>query len=214
MADRINVWVVRYPDRPAFQLQWVDPLTGRRKTKSSGIRDTGKASRKEAERKADELSDQLRGGGSSIPSELTWEAFCDRYDAEHAAGLAPKTRKKITLVADCVTANMNPQRLHDITEERLSRLVATLRQKKLSESTIKSYLGQLKAMLRWGVSQKLMPSCPAVPAIRRAKKAGSASPMKGRPITGEEFERMLAATQCQATPVMPPWRTDICRKFA
>ena len=195
MADRINVWVVRYPDRPAFQLQWVDQLTGRRKTKSSGVRDTGLArDRKEAEAKARELEEQLRGGGSAIPSDLTWEAFCDRYDAEHAAGLAPKTRKKITLVADCVTANMNPRRLHDVTEERLSRFVATLRKKNLSESTIKSYLGQLRAALRWGVSQKLLPVCPAMPVIRRAKKAGSASPMKGRPITGEEFDRMIAAT--------------------
>jgi integrase len=47
-------------------------------------------------------------------------------------------------------------------------------------------------MLRWGVAQKLLPACPTIPTIRRAKKSGGATPMKGRPITGEEFERMLA----------------------
>jgi integrase len=195
MADRtITVWVNRFPDRSTFQLQWIDPITGKRKTKSSGVVDTGKArDRKDAEAKARELEQLLRRGVAAIPSELSWESFRERYETEHAAGLAKGTTAKIGTICNLVEEHLDPKRLHDLTEERISRLVAILREKKKSESTIKGYLGQLKAMLRWAVSQKLLPACPTIPTIRRAKRSTGASPMKGRPITGEEFERMLGS---------------------
>jgi hypothetical protein len=35
MAEkRINVWVQRFPDRRNLVLQWIDPETGRRRSKS------------------------------------------------------------------------------------------------------------------------------------------------------------------------------------
>jgi len=209
MADRtITVWVNRFPDRSTFQLQWVDPITGRTKTKSSGVRDTGKArDRKDAESKARELEQLLRRGVAAIPSEVSWESFRERYETEHAAGLAKDTLAKIGTVCNLIEEHLSPRRLHDVTDERISRLVAILRNEKKSESTIKSYLGQLKAMLRWGVSQKLLPVCPTIPSIRRAKKSGGATPMKGRPITGEEFERMLATVPLVVgEKTAPEWR--------
>jgi integrase len=209
MADRtITVWVNRFPDRSTFQLQWVDPVTGKTKTKSSGVRDTGKArDRRDAESKARELEQLLRRGVAAIPSELSWESFRERYEKEHAAGLAKDTFAKIGTISNLVEEHIAPRRLFDVTEERISRLVAILREKKKSESTIKSYLGQLKAMLRWGVSQKLLPTCPTIPTIRRAKKSGGATPMKGRPITGEEFERMLATIPLVVgEKTAPQWR--------
>ena len=196
MADRtITVWVNRYPDRSTFLLQWIDPVTRKRKTKSTGIRDTGKArDRKDAEAQARELEQLLRRGVAAIPSELSWESFRERYEREHVAGLAKETGAKIDTVCNLVEKHLAPRKLFDVTDERISGLVAILRDEKKSESTIKSYLGQLKAMLRWGVSQKLLPACPTIPTIRRAKKSSGATPMKGRAITLEEFERMLAAT--------------------
>jgi integrase len=192
--SRLNVWVNRFPDRATFQLQWIDPVTGKTKTKSSGVRDTGLArDRKEAEAKARELEEQLRGGAAAIPSEMTWETFRERYEREHVAGLAKETAAKIGVVCGYVETHIRPVRLHDVTDERISRLVAVMRDQKKSESTIKSYMAQLKAMLRWGVSQKLFRTCPTIPTIRRAKKSAGGTPMKGRPITGEEFDRMLAA---------------------
>lgn len=191
----ITVWVTRFPDRSTFQLQWIDPGTGKTRTKSSGIKDTGKArDRKDAETRARELEAQLRQGVCAAPSMMTWAAFRERYETEHAAGLAKETFAKIGVVCGLVERIVAPQRLHDVTDERVSKLVAQLRQEGRSESTIKSYLGQLKAMLRWGEKQKLIHACPTIPTIRRAKKAGGGTPMKGRAITLEEFERMLAVT--------------------
>ena len=209
MADRIiNVWVNRFPDRSTFQLQWVDPVTGKTRTKSSGVRDTGKArDRKDADAKARELEQLLRRGVAAIPSEMSWEAFRERYEKEHVPSLAKDTGAKVGTICNYVEEIINPRRLFDVTGERISQLAATLRERKKSESTIKSYLAQLKAMLRWGVSQKLLPECPTIPTIRRAKKSSGASPMKGRPITGEEFERMLkVAPAVVGEDAAPAWQ--------
>ena len=37
----------------------------------------------------------------------------------------------------------------------------------------------------------MMPNVPKVPMPKRARKSDGRTPMKGRPITTEEFERML-----------------------
>jgi integrase len=209
MADRtITVWVNRFPDRSTFQLQWVDPVSGKTKTKSSGVRDTGKArDRKDAESKARELEQLLRRGIAAIPSEMSWETFRDRYEREHLPSLAKVTAAKVGTICNYIEELIAPRRLIDVTGERISQLAARLREKKKSESTIKSYLGQLKAMLRWGVAQKLLPECPTIPTIRRAKKSSGATPMKGRPITGEEFERMLAVVpEVVGDQAAPAWR--------
>ena len=42
MADSLRVRVVEFGDRAHYQLQWTCPLSGRKKTKSSGIPRTGK----------------------------------------------------------------------------------------------------------------------------------------------------------------------------
>lgn len=209
MADRtITVWVNRYPDRSTFLLQWIDPVSGKRRTKSSGIRDTGRArDRKDAEAKARELEQLLRRGVAAIPSEMSWDTFRERYEKEHVPSLAKDTAAKIGTICNYVEEIIAPRRLFDVTGERISQLAATLREKKKSESTIKSYLGQLKAILRWAVSQKLLPECPPIPTIRRAKRSSGATPMKGRPITGEEFDRMLEAVpQVVGEEAAPAWR--------
>jgi integrase len=209
MSDRtITVWVNRYPDRSTFLLQWIDPATGKRKTKSSGVRDTGKArDRKDAEAKARELEQLLRRGVAAIPSEMTWEDFRERYETEHVPSLAKVTGAKVGTICNYVEQYVDPRRLVDLTGEKISQLAARLREEKKSESTIKSYLAQLKAMLRWGVGQKLLPECPPIPTIRRAKRSSGATPMKGRPITGEEFERMLAAVpEVVGDEAAPAWR--------
>jgi len=70
----------------------------------------------------------------------------------------------------------------------------------LSESTIRGHLAHLKAALRWAHKLGLLVEVPKFDLPRRAKKSGKTSPMKGRPITAEEFERMLAKVRDIAVP--------------
>jgi integrase len=156
---------------------------------------------------AHELEEQLRAGSSALPSELSWEAFRDRYDQEHAVGLARKTQKKIDCVCAAIESAFNPSRLSDVTDARISAMVAGWRSRGLKEATIKSNLATLRAMLRWAVGMKLLRACPTLPATPRAKKSGNSSPMKGRAITTEEFERLLAAVpKVVGEDHAPAWR--------
>jgi len=191
MPDEVHVYVVEFGDRPNFQLQWRDPITQRLRTKTTGVKRTGlRRDRHEAERLAGELQRQLEAGNSTAPSRLSWEEFRNRYESEEVAGFATLTGVKIQTVLDRVEAELNPQRLRDLTPARLSHLVKTLRTDQLSENTIVTYLAHLHAALNWAHRQQMIAGVPEFPKIQRAKKGGRRL-MKGRPPTGEEFERML-----------------------
>jgi integrase len=121
-------------------------------------------------------------------------------------GLAKKTGEKILGVLDRIEAELNPQRLRDITESRLSHFVAMLRKAGAAESTIAGYLAHIKAALTWAVDQRLLAVRPRMPKIQRTRKS-TGRPMKGRPITAEEFERMLKAVPAVVgEDNAPPWR--------
>jgi integrase len=69
--------------------------------------------------------------------------------------------------------------------------MTALRTVGLSEATVACYLRHLKAAMRWANRQGLLP---ALPQFSMPKRVKGASHMRGRPITGEEFDRMIAAT--------------------
>lgn len=68
--QRVAVWVVRPKNRPSLQLQWRDPQTGRRRTRSAGTSDHG-----EARQKAADLAYELSHG------------FFRRAGPDHLGGL-------------------------------------------------------------------------------------------------------------------------------
>lgn len=201
MSETITVWVAEFGDRSHYQLQWRDPITNRLRTKSTRIRRSGLArDRKVAERMAGELEAKLNAGEAVMPSRFLWKDFRMRYEAEVIPGLAPRTAEKITSVFDRFEAEINPRRLWDVDEKRLSAFVSKLRKgeggrRKLAESTIAGHLGHLKAALNWARLQKLIAHLPGFPRIKRAKMSKGAKVMRGRPITTEEFERMLGKVE-------------------
>ena len=192
MEEEISVYVVRFGNRPNFALQWRDPITRKLKTKTTKIPASRLArDRKAAERLAGELQAQLAAGSAAIPSKFTWAEFRQRYEREVVPGLAKETANKIAVVFNHVEAILSPARLRDMNERRISHFAAAIRATGKAETTIQSYLAHLKAMLRWGVEQKLLPACPLFPKVQRKKKSKGTTPMKSRPITLEEFERMV-----------------------
>jgi len=205
MDHSIKVHVHKYSDRPNFLLQWKDPVTGRMRTVTTSIpRSGGRKARDEAAGLAREHEKKLNE--DLIPSNITWDRFRSRYEDEHASGLADGSVAKIGTVMNHVEEILNPTKLQSMTAEAISRFAAGMRKKGLSESTIDGYLGTLEAALNWGVGQGLLPKCPKFPTVQRKKKTKNV-PMKGRPITGEEFERMLASVEAVVGPdAAPEWR--------
>lgn len=199
MNEDIKVWVMQYAGRHNYHLQWKDPVTQRRKTKATRIPCTGRArERKLAEREAREMENRLAAGEAVIPSKMAWQEFRRRYEAEVVPGLAKRTAEKIYSVLDRFEREIGPQRLWDVDEQRLSAFASRLREGdrstgkgRLSESTIAGHLAHLKAAMNWAKGQKLLPATPTFPRLKRAKISKGAKVMRGRPITTEEFERML-----------------------
>ena len=83
MTDEIKVTVCRYPDRANLVLRYIDPLTGKQKTKSAGTPDESTQSKA-----AGKWEDELRTGRYSPPSRLTWAEFRKRCDGREAIGHA------------------------------------------------------------------------------------------------------------------------------
>jgi integrase len=189
--NRVTVYVLRPKDRTTLQLQWVDPDTGARKSKSARTDDDEKA-----EKARGDLEYQLNHGLYQESSKLDWQRFRELFETEDLAGLRDRTREKYNCVLDVFEQIVNPDKLRSVNERTLSLFVKGMRERKqprkktkigLAPMTIKNYLVAIKSALGCAVDQKLLPSLPTFPTIKVPKK-------KPQPIPAESFERLLPKT--------------------
>ncbi len=197
--EDIHVKVVKFGDRKFLQMQYKDPITGRKQTKSSKT-----TNRREAERASAKLEAELREGRYKPAAKITWAEFRVRYEDEVLVSLAENTDRIVGTVFNSVERILDPLRLSDLNAERLSYYQSQLRsgvrdaragkciRKPVSESTIRSYLAHLRAAMRWATDIGLATQSPKIKMPKRVK--GSRT-MKGRPVTAEEFERMLCKVE-------------------
>jgi len=182
--DEITVSVVKFTAKPFLILRAFDPATGKTTHRSSKT-----TKRSEAAKLAGLWEEELRNGVVQA-SNVTWSAFREKYEDEVLASLAPTTDLKAQGRLNALEKYLKPIRLRDITGERLSYFQMKLRESGLAEATIKGHLVGIMAALRWAVKIGWLHKAPEVSLPQRAK---GSSVMKGRPITGEEFDRLLAA---------------------
>jgi integrase len=184
------VSVFKPKNRTNYVCQWVDPVTGRKKTRT-----TGSKVKRDAERFAGNLEKELANGTYHQDIRMTWEAFRTRFEDEYLPGHSKKTRECYATVFNSLERIIDPYLLCNLNEATISRYQSELRKPRartedkpktiLSEATVKSNLIHLKAALRWAADQRFIP---VAPKIRVPKNSTG---MKGRPITKEEYERML-----------------------
>jgi integrase len=183
--EEIKVRVNDYGNSRNLVMLYFDPVSGKRVTKSTGTTDPG-----EAERFAGEWEKQLRSGLYQAPSKTTWQQFRERYEKEHLATLAPGTQITAGVSLDTLERGLNPDRLIKLTTAVLSQFSAKLRQQGMKDTTLARTLRHIKAALRWAERVGLMPKAPKIDIPKRVK---GQTMMRGRPITGEEFDRMIEA---------------------
>jgi integrase len=203
---QIRVHAVYYKDRKEWLLYYRDPVTKRRVFKSTGVKAKDAKSKSDVNDLASEWQKEVRESRSNI----SWEDFRRRYEDEVCSGLAAGTDRKVFSVFNSIENILSPTRLNQITPDAISRYQTRLREKglrgkALSESTIASHLAHLKAALNWAVDMGLLG---AAPKIRRPQRASQSKKMKGRPITREEFERMLAKVESVVIGKPPEDATD------
>jgi integrase len=185
--DRVHVWVQRFKDRKHLMLQWLDPDTGKRKSKSAETDDEDKAEQARAD-----LEYELNHGKYQEASRMSWERFRELFEQEYVAPTRPATRENYRHVLDAFERVCSPRGLRTITERTVSAFAVGLRKAKLKGGregmqpiTVKVYLQFLHTALNWAVEQGLLPRCPKFPSVKVPKK-------KPRPVPAESFERMLA----------------------
>ena len=91
---RVTVYVLAPKDRGTLQLQWVDPDTGARKTKSAGTADPAAAEQARAD-----LEYELNHGRYQEASRMTWERFRELFEEEYVAGRRDNRKQLWTLFA-------------------------------------------------------------------------------------------------------------------
>src|SRR5689334_12970701 len=123
---RVTVWVQRFKDRPTLMLQWIDPETGKRKSKSAETADE-----KEAEGKRVDLEADLNNGRYVEASRITWEAFRELFEQEYVAGCRKNTRLNYLSTLDWFERICSPGRLSAVNERTLSAFVSGMRTTKL-----------------------------------------------------------------------------------
>jgi integrase len=184
---RVTVYVLKPKDRATLQLQWVDPDTGGRKSRSAGTDDE-----REAEKARADLEYQLNHGMYQEASRLDWQRFRELFEAEYLPGLRERTREKYNTVLDVFEQVCHPAKLRAVTERTLSLFVKGMRERKqprkrtvgLAPMTMRNYLVSLKTALGWAVDQKLLPELPTFPEVKVPKK-------KPQPIPAESFEKLV-----------------------
>lgn len=200
MPEEINVIVVRYNDRSNLLMRYTDPGTGRRITRSTGTTKHPLAVKVAAKWEA-----ELREGRYQRTSRMAWLDFRDQFEDATAPRQRASTRRGYSETLNAFENCCNPKTVGDLTTIRVNAFIAHLREPKerhnrkgevvgvftRSEATIARHLRHLKATARWANRMGLLPRLPVFDMPTRSKSAK----MKGRPITTEEFERMLAATE-------------------
>ena len=187
--SELKVYPIRFGQRGTYHLQWKCPLSGKKKTRATKIKITGRQKEQtEATKAASALEEKLRGNYTANSKSITWDAFRTRYELEVGSGKAENTLTKVVSVFNQIEGILAPQKILDLTEERIGYLTSQLRTAKKAEASIKSTLAHLKAALRWAKRMKMLAIVPEIDMPSRL-----AEKSKGRPITGEEFDRLLAA---------------------
>jgi integrase len=108
------------------------------------------------------------------------------------SGLALKSQKSWWTARNHVVRVVRPIFLTDVSEAAIGALTVDLRTREVEETTIACYLRTIAAALNWAVDTgKMLSFAPDIQPPKRAK--GKTKTMRGRPLTLEDHEKMLAA---------------------
>jgi hypothetical protein len=105
---RVTVWVQKFKERSNLMLQWSDPFTGQRKSKSAETN-----IRAVAEMKRTELEYELNHGLHKEASRMSWERFRELFEAECVSGRRQNTRDNYAESLDAFERLCNPSSLRD-----------------------------------------------------------------------------------------------------
>ncbi len=160
-------------------------------------RSTKESRRRDAERVAAQI---VAGLVSSDSQRMTWKAFRSRYEIDHLSTL--KRPGCFKSAAAKMEAMIKPHYLDELDAARMKQWRQKMLAAGMPATSVASYLKHVRASLGWAEENGYIKVAPRV-------RTGTTAKMKGRPLTAEEFERMLRVTP-QVKPIgklnAPAWR--------
>ena len=178
--SRLSFTVFKPAGRPNFVVQWLDPRSGRKKTRT-----TKQARRREAERAAAKILAEVELNIFEKYRPTNWSEFRELYELKTLPSKRPGTIRHAVSSLNRIEKIIKPATVDAITKADISRFEAQLRADGLAPYSIRRHLTCLKTLLNFAESEEIIDRAPKV------KMPGDLVPSKGRPITSEEFERML-----------------------
>lgn len=189
----IHVTLIKPSNRRFYMARWLDPVTELTKSQS-----TKTAVRRDAERFAARLEDELNSGKFKRKARVTWEELQKRYKAEVSIDKADRTGLKTESMFNAITEHFNPKMASAVADVGfIAKYVAKLRELERQPYTIRGHLAELRKVLRWAKRMDLITVMPHIEFPR------ASSGMKGRPITTEEFDRILAGVDKHTDIIQP-----------
>jgi integrase len=186
MAKRIKVWVMHYKGLKDLRLQWIDPVTGKRKTKSAKTADP-----EVAKQAASDLEYELNHNLYDEPSKMPWDDFRRVYIEEKFAGGSENTISKAETVLSDFGTRSHIKTIGEVTERTFSNYASKLRTLGRSAATIHGNMAYLKAAFRWAHDQAIIGRMPKIIMPKLPKGANKVKVRNAARITTEEFERLL-----------------------
>lgn len=119
---------------------------------------------------------------------ITWEAFVERYKDEHVSTLSEGSQSAWTTSSNHLKRLLAPKALADVDKGLLSEFRGKLLKEGKRPASVATYLRTLRAALGWAEDMDLIKRAPRV---RTRGAMRTASGMRSRPITAEEFDRIL-----------------------
>lgn len=191
----IEVKIRRKPDRQAWQLYYIDPLTGTEKTRSAKT-----DSLREAERAAQRWQDELEKSGPA--SNISWDGFRDRFEAEVLIHRRDGTRRQYDAALDHFERIVgHPKRVASIAPSHISEFQGKL-SSDVAPQTVAKTLRQLKAALNWAEHMGMTPRAPKIVMPKLGKRRLA----RARAITEAEYAKMLLACKAVRPTDTAAWR--------
>jgi integrase len=187
-TDRVLVRLVAPKRAGTFVLKWIE-RDGTQKQMSTGL-PAKRTLRRAAEERRGQLEESLNATLPTGASLIHWDDFVSRYVAEHLSGLAVKTRKAFHLANSHFIEMVAPAELDAVTADSLSRFVAALRRRNVTETSVDTYQRTIEVALSWAKQVGMIELAPRLKRPRRAR--GVTKRARGRAPTREEIERMMA----------------------
>lgn len=185
--------IIKRGGRKSFVVRWFDPSEGRWRERSLGV-----TRRRLAEEAAEAILAKHAESDTPIADPGSWIGFQLKYESEKGPTLANVAVWKSA--AKKFGSLVPLDDLTDVTAAALSQFEAKMRAAGLREATIRTYLKHIRAAINWAVDVELLPRAPKV----RLPKLADDEEVRGRPVTGEEFDRWLVELKKHVGPQRAP----------